>query len=75
MIKPYEIKSLQPGFLFITYDPAVIEPSELTDIGISREEFIRLGYTGGIIVPEGTTFDTLDDKLMADLGWVRIKNG
>jgi hypothetical protein len=70
-LKPYEITSLKPGFVIITYRPELIDPWTLM---VSSDEWAKLeaaGYSGGIIVPHGTEFHSLDAALMADLGWRR----
>jgi hypothetical protein len=70
-IRPYEVKSLPPGFIVITYNPDAINPWDILIDAEDWKQLKRLGYSGGIAVPEGVSFDSLDEKLMADLGWVR----
>lgn len=69
-VKPYEITSLPPGFLIFTVDRYSLSQR----IRMDPKEWAELkkkGYSGGIILEAGFTFDSLDEKLMNDLGWYR----
>lgn len=66
-IKEYELKSLQPGFLvlWMKYPRPVTMKN--------WNEMQKQGWSGGLILRPGEEIDSLDEKLMADLGWQRIK--
>lgn len=72
MIKPYEITTLKPGFLVITYDQDRISPSDLKMPPEMCEELKKKGYWGGIIYPEGVTLQTVTDEELKVLGLMRI---
>jgi hypothetical protein len=65
-IPEYKLKTLQPGFLIIFMDV----PRSITIKDWSEME--KKGWSGGLIVPLDTEIDSLDEKLMNDLGWQRI---
>lgn len=69
-LRAYEITSLNPGFVVIRV------PGEPGDchFELPPEEWKRLkslGYCGGLIINEDTEIESLDEKLMNDLGWYR----
>lgn len=69
-LRPYEITSLPPGFIVITYDRDSMDSIKIRLGAKEWAELKRKGYSGGVIIPEGVKIESLDEKLMADLGWV-----
>lgn len=73
MIRPYEILSLPPGLIVVSYDPDKTDPEMLRVDPETWNELYKKGYFGGLIVSNDIKWESIDDKLLADLGLKRTR--
>lgn len=65
-----QLKTLQPGFLWVSYTPGEVDPGSLVMSRSTWEEAKAKGFYGGIILPRGVELTSLSDQ---DLEKVRLK--
>lgn len=73
-MKPkFDIFSVPPGFVVITYEPGTCEPSDFKLSEGDAKKWHELGYFGGLIIPKGTEWKSYNDQELAAIGLQRIK--
>lgn len=65
------VKSLQPGFVVVNYDPEVIDDPRAFKLR-SWEELKARGFYGGACLPKGVDLTSLTDQDLAQVGLQRI---